>query len=620
MCNTIRTSRSASARLRRAGIGRPLWSWCWAVGGSNGARLWARTRAGGGRIAFVAGPVLVHTGGTDYFCELIELGYVDVVLAGNALAVHDIECALSGTSLGIELRTGHPVEHGHRNHMRAINTIRRAGSIAKAVASGVLKSGIMHACHVHGVRYILAGSIRDDGPLPETMMDLVAAQDEYTKALAGVDVVVMLSSMLHSIGVGNMLPSWVRVVCVDINPAVVTKLSDRGSAQTLGVVTDVGLFLHRLAEALLAGEGRAALQRALDELPTEFKIAVILCDVEEFSYEEIAQMMGCPIGTVMSRLFYARQKLKDLLARYHLEGGLAKERRARLARELRIPMNALRIRVYRVRQALGGRYTVITAVGRGGNASIFGAFDGRGNKVAIKVLHPELSVSVAADRFLREIEYAARLDHPRIARVLDSGETEYLLWYVMPYVAGETLRLALRREPTLPVDRAVRIGVEVLEALAHAHEQGVAHRDIKPDNIVCGPHGAVLVDLGIARAIAQSGDDRVTRSGFVVGTEQYMSPEQAAGAPDVDGRTDLYSIGVVLFEMLAGRPPFSSPSAAAVLDMHQRAPPPDVRQFRIDLPPALADVIGRALAKAPADRWQTAAEMRAALLPFTLPA
>jgi lysine-ketoglutarate reductase/saccharopine dehydrogenase-like protein (TIGR00300 family) len=208
------------------------------------------TRNKGGRIAFVAGPVIIHTGGTDYFCELIRLGYVDLLLSGNALAVHDIEYALSGTSLGIDLNSGHPVEHGHRNHMRAINAIRRAGGIANAVASGVLQSGVMHACHVHNVQYLLAGSIRDDGPLPETIMDLVDAQDRYSDSLAGVDMVIMLSSMLHSIGVGNMLPSWVRVVCVDINPAVVTKLSDRGSTQTIGIVTDVGLFLHQLAESL----------------------------------------------------------------------------------------------------------------------------------------------------------------------------------------------------------------------------------------------------------------------------------------------------------------------------------------------------------------------------------
>ena len=214
------------------------------------AEMLRKARQQGSRIAFVAGPVVVHTGGGEYFCELVRQGYVQALLAGNALAVHDVEVALSGTSLGIDLSSGHPVEHGHRNHMRAINAIRRAGGIGRAVESGLLTSGIMHACHLSGVRYILPGSIRDDGPLPETIMDLVAAQDAYAQALDGVEVVVMLSSMLHSIGVGNMLPSWVKVVCVDINPAVVTKLADRGSTQTVGVVTDVGLFLHQLATAL----------------------------------------------------------------------------------------------------------------------------------------------------------------------------------------------------------------------------------------------------------------------------------------------------------------------------------------------------------------------------------
>jgi lysine-ketoglutarate reductase/saccharopine dehydrogenase-like protein (TIGR00300 family) len=205
----------------------------------------------GGRIAAVAGPVVVHTGGAEYFSALIRLGYVDVVLAGNALAVHDIEYALSGTSLGIDLAAGAPVEQGHRNHMVAINAINRAGSIRQAVESGVLRSGIMYECVKHRVEYVLAGSIRDDGPLPDTVMDLIQAQDQYADALGkNVQMVLMLSSMLHSIGVGNMLPAWVRVVCVDINPAVVTKLSDRGSTQTVGVVTDVGLFLHHLAMRL----------------------------------------------------------------------------------------------------------------------------------------------------------------------------------------------------------------------------------------------------------------------------------------------------------------------------------------------------------------------------------
>jgi lysine-ketoglutarate reductase/saccharopine dehydrogenase-like protein (TIGR00300 family) len=205
----------------------------------------------GGRIVVVAGPVVVHTGGAEHLAELIRGGYVDAVLAGNALAVHDIEYALSGTSLGIDLMAGAPVEQGHRNHMAAINTIYRAGGIREAVRQGVLRSGIMYDCVKRGVEFVLAGSIRDDGPLPETVMDLVEAQERYAAVLArNVQLVLMLSSMLHGIGVGNMLPSSVRVVCVDINPAVVTKLSDRGSTQTVGVVTDVGLFLHRLAEQL----------------------------------------------------------------------------------------------------------------------------------------------------------------------------------------------------------------------------------------------------------------------------------------------------------------------------------------------------------------------------------
>lgn len=274
--------------------------------------------------------------------------------------------------------------------------------------------------------------------------------------------------------------------------------------------------------------------------------------------------------------------------------------------------------IERVRKALGDRYTVVTAVGRGGNASIFGAHDRAGEQVAIKVLHPELAVSVAADRFLREIRYASRLNHPHIARLLDSGETDYLLWFVMPLVPGESLRQALRRERRLAIPRAMRTACEVLDALEHAHAHGIAHRDIKPDNIVLSPQGAVLVDLGIARAIATSGDDRVTRSGFVVGTEEYMSPEQAAGDPDIDGRTDLYSLGVVLFESIAGRPPFSSVSAAAVLDMQQHQPPPDLRSLRREVPKPLAAAVARALAKARQARWQTAAEMREALLPFAV--
>lgn len=217
------------------------------------AEMFRETKAAGGRIAFVAGPVVAHTGGIPHFCDLIRRGFVDVLLAGNALAVHDIEGALFGTSLGVNLETGVAVEGGHRHHMRAINAIRRAGGIAAAVESGILQSGIMHECVRRGVPFLLAGSIRDDGPLPETMMNLIEAQDRYAAALADVSMVVVLSSMLHGIGVGNMVPAWVRMVCVDINPAVITKLADRGSSQTLGVVTDAGLFLHHLAARLADG-------------------------------------------------------------------------------------------------------------------------------------------------------------------------------------------------------------------------------------------------------------------------------------------------------------------------------------------------------------------------------
>jgi lysine-ketoglutarate reductase/saccharopine dehydrogenase-like protein (TIGR00300 family) len=220
------------------------------VGVARIAAMMQEVRAAGGRIAVVAGPVIVHTGGAAYFQELIRGGYVHVVLAGNALAVHDVEQTLFGTSLGVDLNTGKAIEGGHRHHMRAINTIARAGGLKAAVDQGVLTSGVMYECIRHGVEYVLAGSIRDDGPLPDTIMDLRAAQDRYAEALAGVGLVLALSTMLHGIGVGNMLPSWVKMVCVDINPAVVTKLADRGSSQTIGVVTDVGLFLHRLAHKL----------------------------------------------------------------------------------------------------------------------------------------------------------------------------------------------------------------------------------------------------------------------------------------------------------------------------------------------------------------------------------
>lgn len=207
-------------------------------------------RREGSRVVVVAGPVVVHTGGVAPLQTLLSGGWVDGLLAGNALAVHDIERALYNTSLGIDAETGEGVVDGHRNHMRAINTVRRCGGIHQAVEQGVLTRGIMHRCVVENVPFVLAGSLRDDGPLPEVVTDMNEAQEAYGELLRDARVVLILSTMLHGIAVGNMLPSRVLTVCVDINPAVATKLADRGTSQAVGVVTDVGLFLSLLAERL----------------------------------------------------------------------------------------------------------------------------------------------------------------------------------------------------------------------------------------------------------------------------------------------------------------------------------------------------------------------------------
>ena len=204
----------------------------------------------GGKVVVTAGPVVIHTGGGEHLAHLIREGYIQVLLGGNAIAVHDIEQNILGTSLGVDMKQGVAVHGGHRHHLKVINAIRRCGSIANAVEQGLLKSGVMYECVRHQIPFSLAGSIRDDGPLPDTQMDLIKAQQEYTQLLRGADVVLMLSSMLHSIGVGNMTPAGVKMVCVDINPAVVTKLSDRGSIESVGVVTDVGLFLSLLVQQL----------------------------------------------------------------------------------------------------------------------------------------------------------------------------------------------------------------------------------------------------------------------------------------------------------------------------------------------------------------------------------
>ena len=209
-----------------------------------------QVRDRGGKVVVTAGPVVIHTGGGEHLERLIREGYVQALLGGNAIAVHDIEQNMMGTSLGVDMKRGVAVRGGHRHHLKVINTIRRYGNIAKAVEQGVLKSGVMYECVSNNVPFCLAGSIRDDGPLPDTQMDLIKAQQEYTRLLEGADMILMLSSMLHSIGVGNMTPAGVKMVCVDINPAVVTKLSDRGSVESVGVVTDVGLFLSLLLQQL----------------------------------------------------------------------------------------------------------------------------------------------------------------------------------------------------------------------------------------------------------------------------------------------------------------------------------------------------------------------------------
>jgi lysine-ketoglutarate reductase/saccharopine dehydrogenase-like protein (TIGR00300 family) len=214
------------------------------------AKQMRETRAHGGKILVVAGPAIVHSGAAPYLAQIIRAGFVQVLFGGNAIAVHDVEAALLGTSLGVALHNGEAIEGGHRHHMIAINAIRRAGSLRAAVEQGILRQGIMYECIRNNVEMVLAGSIRDDGPLPDVITDTMQAQRQMRAALNGVELALMVSTMLHSIATGNMLPASVKVVAVDINPAVVTKLADRGTFQALGLVTDAELFMRELAEAL----------------------------------------------------------------------------------------------------------------------------------------------------------------------------------------------------------------------------------------------------------------------------------------------------------------------------------------------------------------------------------
>jgi serine/threonine protein kinase len=255
---------------------------------------------------------------------------------------------------------------------------------------------------------------------------------------------------------------------------------------------------------------------------------------------------------------------------------------------------------------LAGRYTIERELGRGGMATVYLAQDLRHRRpVAVKILRPEVAATLGSQRFLREIEIAARLTHPHILPLHDSGEAGELLYYVMPFIGGESLRDRIHREGRLPVESAIRIAREVADALSYAHAQGVVHRDIKPGNILLEAGHAVVSDFGIARAVTAAAGDEITTSGFAIGTPMYMSPEQVAGSR-VDGRSDVYSLGCVLFEMLAGEPPFGGPSAQAVGAKHIKEPPPPLSQIRPDVPFSVSVALETALAKRPEDRFADA--------------
>lgn len=268
-----------------------------------------------------------------------------------------------------------------------------------------------------------------------------------------------------------------------------------------------------------------------------------------------------------------------------------------------------------VREELDGRFQVDREIARGGAARVFLATNASGHPVALKVLHPALAVSVAADRFLQEIAILTRLDHPHIAKLLDWGETDRVVYYAMAFVDGPTLRDHIDAVTHCTLADTRRIGRDLLDALQYAHGEGIVHRDVKPDNIVLSGRGAVLLDFGIARAIARAGTDRLTRSGFCVGTSAYMSPEQVQAFEDIDERTDLYSLGCVLFECLAGTPPFTAQREDVVLRQHIEGNVPDIRSVRDEVDERLSRTLAKALATDREARWRSAREMLAELRP-----
>ena len=266
-----------------------------------------------------------------------------------------------------------------------------------------------------------------------------------------------------------------------------------------------------------------------------------------------------------------------------------------------------------VQGVLGDRFKVERELGRGGAARVFLAREPGGRLVALKVLHPELLATRAADRFLREIRLAAQLRHPNIAPLLGSGEQGWAVYYTMEYVEGPSLRDRLTTGP-LGVDETRRLAADLLSALEHAHQRSIVHRDVKPDNIVLSANGAVLLDFGIARAVETIGAEQLTRSGITLGTSQYMSPEQVQGLRTLGPPTDLYSMACVLYECLSGRPPFVHGNEFMVLRQHLSETPPPLTQLVPGVPEGMAQAVHRALAKAPEARWQSAGEMRNAVL------
>src|SRR2546427_487800 len=268
----------------------------------------------------------------------------------------------------------------------------------------------------------------------------------------------------------------------------------------------------------------------------------------------------------------------------------------------------------RLQRALADRYTLERELGRGGMATVYLAQDRKHHRrVAIKVLAPELAAALGPERFLREIEIAAGLTHPHILPLYDSGAAAGLLYYVMPYVEGETLRDRLKREGQLPLEDVLRITREVADALSYAHDHDVVHRDIKPENILFQAGHAVVSDFGIARAITAAAGGSLTATGIAIGTPAYMSPEQATGSSRLDGRSDIYGLGCVLDEMLAGEPPPTGARAQVGVGKRLADPVPSVRRLRETIPPAIDAAVSKGLAKAPADRVATAAQFGGAL-------